>query len=327
MFAEVLEVRRARICIKTCIFAATLAALLTIPTAAFADVVYSGRCGETTNWTLDSNNVLTVSGTGSVVKTGYNDGYKAPNNFSVRESGTGSGYLYMQHLATSLVIEEGITSIEDGLFKNYRLLESVTLPSTLTGIGDDTFKECRGITSINIASNSTITSIGANAFNTCRALASFTVPASVKTIGDGAFEDCMALTQVKVEKGSALTSIGNSTFAGCSAIASADFSAATKLKTVGSNIFPKNLLKVKIAKITSGKKKLTVTWNAVPGATRYVVCYKLGSAKKYASVKANSTKTTITKLKKGKAYKLCVTAYMGGKKLCTSKVKTSGKIK
>ena len=63
-----------------------------------------------------------------------------------------------------------------------------------------------------------VTSIGNSAFCGCSALTGVTIPDSVTSIGDGAFEGCSSLNSVTIPY--SVTSIGNSAFCGCSALTS-----------------------------------------------------------------------------------------------------------
>ena len=60
-----------------------------------------------------------------------------------------------------------------------------TIPNNVTSIGERTFFNCRGLTSITIPDS--VTSIGANAFDNCKSLTSIIIPDSVTSIGDQAF--------------------------------------------------------------------------------------------------------------------------------------------
>ena len=59
----------------------------------------------------------------------------------------------------------------------------------VTSIGDEAFKNCRGLTSITIPNS--VTSIGDEAFIYCSGLTSITIPNSVTSIGDRAFYGCI----------------------------------------------------------------------------------------------------------------------------------------
>ena len=68
------------------------------------------------------------------------------------------------------------------------------LPSYITEIYQNAFRNCTGLTSITIGNS--VTSIGNSAFRNCTGLTSITVPNRVKSIGDGAFKGCNNLTSM-----------------------------------------------------------------------------------------------------------------------------------
>ena len=70
------------------------------------------------------------------------------------------------------------------------------------------------ITSVTIPNS--VTSIGNYAFEGCSGLTSVTIPNSVTSIGYGAFSDCSGLTLVSI--GKSVTSIGDYAFQGCSGL-------------------------------------------------------------------------------------------------------------
>jgi hypothetical protein len=90
----------------------------------------------------------------------------------------------------------GITWDIAGARKNTDRLVSITLPNTLTSIGDDAFFGCSGLTSVSIPSS--VTSIGDYAFFYCIGLTSVSIPGSVTSIGEGAFFDCTNLSAIQV---------------------------------------------------------------------------------------------------------------------------------
>ena len=86
-------------------------------------------------------------------------------------------------------------SSSDGVLYNKNLTElvccpggktSVTIPDSVTSIGDGAFSGCRNLTSVTIPDS--VTSIGDGAFSECRNLTSVTIPDSVTEIGWHAFE-------------------------------------------------------------------------------------------------------------------------------------------
>ena len=69
---------------------------------------------------------------------------------------------------------------------------AVTIPVTVTSIGDQAFEGCRGVTSVTIGNS--VTSIGEYAFEGCSGLTSVTIGDSVTSIGNYAFNNCSGLT-------------------------------------------------------------------------------------------------------------------------------------
>jgi hypothetical protein len=88
---------------------------------------------------------------------------------------------------------------------------SVTIPNSVTIIGDDAFNGCDRLTSVAIGSS--VTSIGARAFSDCDLLTNVSIPNGVTVIGDSAFRGCQKLSTVELPSG--LTYIGNSAFERC----------------------------------------------------------------------------------------------------------------
>ena len=76
-------------------------------------------------------------------------------------------------------------------------LTSVTIPDSVTEIGNYAFSGCGNLTSVTIGSN--VTSIGSWAFNGCSSLTSVVIPDGVTTIEYYVFYNCSNLTNVTFE--------------------------------------------------------------------------------------------------------------------------------
>ena len=95
-----------------------------------------------------------------------------------------------------VIVDEGVTNIEDNAFSECSSLSSIDIPESVTSIGDSAFYGCSSLTSIEIPES--VTSILEWAFQNCSNLTSIEIPGSVTSIGDGAFFGCDSLTSIKV---------------------------------------------------------------------------------------------------------------------------------
>ena len=89
-------------------------------------------------------------------------------------------------------------------------LTSVTIPNSVTEIGDYAFDKCEGLTSVVISES--VKKIGSGVFSACKALTSVVIPEGVTEIGEIAFSHCYSLTSVVIPEG--VEEIGPMAFAG-----------------------------------------------------------------------------------------------------------------
>ena len=132
-------------------------------------------------------------------KTGYEYGYSP---------------FYNKKSLTSVTIPNSVTSIGDRVFYGCSGLTSIEIPNSVTSIAASAFRGCSGLTSVEIPNS--VTSIGSNAFDGCSGLTSVEIPNSVTSIGSYTFYNCSGLTSVVI--GNSVTSIGDYAFYNCSGL-------------------------------------------------------------------------------------------------------------
>lgn len=112
---------------------------------------------------------------------------------------------------------------KDG-FYNCRTLVSISIPSSITSIGDFAFGGCLSLKEVHFASDSALASIPYGAFYGCNSLETITLPSSIKNIGDWAFGEARALQEVVMSKKGQLQTIGTYAFYSCSSLETLDIS-------------------------------------------------------------------------------------------------------
>ena len=122
-----------------------------------------------------------------------------------------------RYLPEELVIPDTIrglpvTRIEKDAFYHEETLTSVTLPESLTEIGQSAFMGCSHLISINLPSD--VTTIGKEAFSQCTRLIEITLPDKLTEVSDRLFMNCYALEKVVLPE--KVTSVGAYAFSGCS---------------------------------------------------------------------------------------------------------------
>ncbi|MBQ3244268.1 MAG: leucine-rich repeat domain-containing protein [Bacteroidaceae bacterium] len=164
----------------------------------------------------------------------YSDEYTG--TVSIPESVTYNGTTY------------SVTRIQESTFSSCTGLTSITIPNSVTSIGEVAFDGCNFLEEVHISDIAAwcdiifadnplkkahnlylngelvtdlvipdgVTVIASKAFYGCTSLTSVTIPNSVTIIGISAFENCTGLTSIVIGKN--VTSIGNYAFGGCTAL-------------------------------------------------------------------------------------------------------------
>ncbi len=150
----------------------------------------------------------------SVTNIGYNAFDRCgvtKENFNNQSNITPSGLI-----VCDVRTESGFCIKDNALVKYLGKERTITIPNSVTSIGDEAFYRCSELTSITIPNS--VTSIGYSAFSGCSGLTSITIPNSVTNIGGYAFSGCTGLTSITIPN--SVTNIGNWAFNGCRGLTS-----------------------------------------------------------------------------------------------------------
>jgi len=109
-----------------------------------------------------------------------------------------ASYTIGETLMTSVTIPNSVTTIGDSAFRNSTSLTSVTIGNSVATIGDSAFMST-GLTSVAIPNS--VTSLGESAFRLCASLTSATIGNGVTAIGRWTFNECTSLTSVTIGNG------------------------------------------------------------------------------------------------------------------------------
>jgi len=148
----------------------------------------SGKLPGGAVWKFDrGDGILTISGEGA---TG-----------DMNPAGETPGWIRYASRIREVVVEEGVTALGSSVFDGDFLPDGqrygicrVTLPESLTEIGDCAFYNCVYLEEVVFPQWGNLSVVGDSAFYGCASLQSIRLPEGVTEVGEGAFEDCTAMT-------------------------------------------------------------------------------------------------------------------------------------
>jgi len=182
----------------------------------------SGECGNDLTWVLDSDGVLTISGTGEMYDFENYGENPAP-------------WCDYRYYITEIIMEEGVTYIGENAFENCDNAQSISIPNTVTRIGNWAISWCPSLSELYIPAS--VTYIGVGNFQSCENLSAvwvdennpafasdeigamydksmetlmfvprsyegvYSVSETVTVIDSVAFDDCAYITEIKIPAG------------------------------------------------------------------------------------------------------------------------------
>ena len=167
-------------------------------------ILASGTCGDDLTWVLDRDLTLTISGTGAMDDFYSYDG--------------GAPWRPYCAVIANVVVEEGITTIGQDAFRDCVNMVSVDLPDSLTRIESGAFYSCEKLAGIHIPE--TVTYIGTSVFEHCYSLVGVNIPDGITSIESGTFHTCQSLPDITIPD--SVTSIGMAAFLGCNSFVTVD---------------------------------------------------------------------------------------------------------
>ncbi len=111
-----------------------------------------------------------------------------------------------------------VVGVEGGSFQYCHFLQSVSLPNTITSIGDCAFAGCDNLPSIDIPES--VTELGSGVFSKCTKLSKIAIPEGITTLREQMFVGCKNLCSVTLP--SSLTKIERWAFHSCSSLPKID---------------------------------------------------------------------------------------------------------
>ncbi len=134
------------------------------------DIIDSGTCGKNVNWVLNSDGVLTISGSGKMTSSPWG------SSSSIKE----------------VIIEEGVTSIRTSAFRGCGQLTTITVKGKLTEVGGSAFQNCSRLKSATFLGD--VGTVGYMAFNSSTSTLNLTIHGNATSFGT----DVFALNYTKV---------------------------------------------------------------------------------------------------------------------------------
>ncbi len=203
----------------------------------------SGNTGNSGNNSSDSGNTEETDNKTPTAGLAY-----TLNDDGATYTCTGIGRAYPNDIVIASQIEgKPVTAIGKGAFSYSRYVTKITIPESITSIGENAFMYCNDLKEVHINNivawcNIDFGNNTANPLNYAQHLyvndelaIQLNIPQGVDHIKDYAFYKCTSLTDITISD--SVTSIGNGTFEDCENLKKVNFGTDSKLETIGDSAF------------------------------------------------------------------------------------------
>lgn len=183
-------------------------------------IAASGTAGSNLQWKIDCEGTLTISGNGEMP-------YYQPYNYPWI-CGSRAGF---RTAVRKVLIEDGITSVNQYAFREFSSLEKVELADTVVSIDNSAFQNCSNLFDLTLSAG--LKTIGYSVFSNCTSLQQTKLPEGLESINSSAFFGCDSLTAIVIPN--TVHTLGNDVFYSCDNLTSAVLPA--QLKAIPDNLF------------------------------------------------------------------------------------------
>ncbi|MDO4548568.1 MAG: leucine-rich repeat protein [Clostridia bacterium] len=171
---------------------------------------------------------------------------------------------YGDGILDELTIPDSVTTIGDYAFSE-SIISNVDMGSGVTLMGEMAFADCKSLNGITLSGG--ITDIPQGAFYGCTALMEIAIPEGVVTLGDSALSGCSYLDSLEIP--STLLAIGANALSGCERLESLNLK---NVVSIGERAF-KGCESVSSVSVNAGNSNFAVENNVLMNATETTVIY------------------------------------------------------
>ncbi|MEN6595734.1 MAG: leucine-rich repeat domain-containing protein [Clostridiaceae bacterium] len=184
------------------------ASVTNIEEGAFSDNSVSSIevSSENQSYKMENNALLTTDGSILIAYNGRPIPYEIPN--TVKRIGV-KAFSWNGELVDGITIPDSVTSIGDMAFEATDI-RNIVIPSSVKEIGKNVFRYCRNLRSVTL--NETFSEITEGMFRQCSALSEINIPKCVTSIGDYAFSGT-AIANIDIPQ--TIHFLGNGIFSSC----------------------------------------------------------------------------------------------------------------